>query len=233
MPWQARCLTCMACKRPGVRVPLAPQVKCTKSILCSVSIHQFGSHSATGGLGMVESAPDTSDGACQRPAAAIEYRSQGTICAPMGAFAVKRRGCLTWWPVALGPPGWGDCCCGFSLSLPVCAAAPGPVSSWSARSRAAARTNELDAGKRRPMIGSEEEPSGIWGCRGRAGWVGFPGDVLAGGVVSHAPIRRLPRWRAAMTMTSGTGLLSQVIERGVAGSCGVASSPGLGDPPGW
>jgi hypothetical protein len=32
-----------------------------------------------------------------------------------------------------------------------------------------------------------------------------------------------------MTVIPGTGLLSQVIERGVAGSCGFASSPGAGD----
>jgi hypothetical protein len=31
------------------------------------------------------------------------------------------------------------------------------------------------------MIGSEEEPSGIWVLR-RAGWVVSPGDVLVGGV---------------------------------------------------
>ena len=94
-----------------------------------------------------------------------------------------------------------DCCCGFSSSLPV-VPSRGPGSSWSARSRVAARTNELDAGERRPMIGSEEEPSGS-GCRGRAGWVGFPGDVLAGGVVSHAPIRHRAGQRDAMTVTSG------------------------------
>ena len=36
----------------------------------------------------------------------------------------------------------------------------------------------------------------------------------------------------AMTLTPGTGLLSQGSERGQAGSCGHASSPGAGDPPG-
>ena len=48
----------------------------------------------------------------------------------------------------------------------------------------------------------------------------FPG--VAGGVVSQAPIRRRPRacGAAAMTMCPGTGLLSQMIERGAgAGSC--------------
>jgi hypothetical protein len=33
--------------------------------------------------------------------------------------------------------------------------------------------------------------------------------------------------RAAMTVASGTGLLSQVVERGGAGSCDFASSPGV------
>ena len=37
-----------------------------------------------------------------------------------------------------------------------------------------------------------------------------------------------PRGRAAETVASGIGLLSQVIERGWAGSCGFASSPGYG-----
>jgi hypothetical protein len=44
------------------------------------------------------------------------------------------------------------------------------------------------------------------------------------------------RWLAGlgvtMTVTAGTGLLSQGIERGQAGSCGHASSPGACDPPG-
>jgi hypothetical protein len=56
--------------------------------------------------------------------------------------------------------------------------------------RARARTNELDAGKRRPMIGGEEEPAGLW-LRGRGGFARwFPGCVRrSGGVVSQPPIR--------------------------------------------
>ena len=56
--------------------------------------------------------------------------------------------------------------------------------------------------------------------------------VLAGGVVSQAPIRRRPGVRAAaMTMCPGPGLLSHVIERGAgAGSCRMASSPGAWRP---
>jgi len=51
--------------------------------------------------------------------------------------------------------------------------------------RARAKTNELEAGKRRPRIGSEESLGGLWlwvarGVRG------------SGGVVSHPPIRRPP-----------------------------------------
>ena len=53
---------------------------------------------------------------------------------------------------------------------------------------------------------------------------------VAGGVVSHAPIRHLPKLAGAMTVISGAGLLSQVIERGKAGSCGFASSPGAWRP---
>jgi len=85
-----------------------------------------------------------------------------------------------------------DCCAGF-LAGDLVRAAVRPGSSWSARSVGArsgrARTNELDAGKRRPMIGSEEH------ARSRvAGWQGLavPGCVLVCGVVSHAPIRRTP-----------------------------------------
>ncbi len=68
------------------------------------------------------------------------------------------------------------------------------------------------------------------GCvKGR--WAGFPGRVVVG-VVSHAPIRRLPDGGSRMTVTPGTGLLSQVIERGEAGSCENASLPGAWRPPG-
>ena len=67
--------------------------------------------------------------------------------------------------------------------------------------RARARTNELDAGERRPMIGSEEEPAGC-GVAGLGPVAGSPGCVV-GGVVSHAPIRHLPGWAGAMTVTSG------------------------------
>jgi hypothetical protein len=84
-------------------------------------------------------------------------------------------------------------------------------SCWSARSRAAARTNELDADERRLIIGSEEGsfPAGVV-----KGSRGCPLD-LAGGVVSQAPIRRRPvKVGGSMTMCPGTGLLSQKIERG-------------------
>ena len=88
-----------------------------------------------------------------------------------------------------------------SSQLPGPAAAR-PGSSWSARSRAAARTNELDAGKRRKIIEGEE---GGWlrlDCQGsRAG-----SRCVAGGVVSQAPIRRRAGVRAAaMTMCPGPG----------------------------
>src|SRR6266576_5611401 len=65
------------------------------------------------------------------------------------------------------------------------------------------RTNELDAGERRPIIGGEEEPPGCGGCGGKGfgGW--FPGGCVVGGVVSRAPIRHLPGVAGAMTVTSG------------------------------
>jgi hypothetical protein len=60
------------------------------------------------------------------------------------------------------------------------AAAAWPGSSWSARSRAAARTNELEAGERRPIIGAGERS-----CSGRR----VSRVCVAGGVVSPAPMR--------------------------------------------
>jgi hypothetical protein len=89
----------------------------------------------------------------------------------MGVVFVKR----ACWP---GPvtscrgAGW-DCCAGFPRSCRgSCrrvvrgpAGAPAAV----APARARARTNELVAGERRPMIGGEEEPAG-YGVRG-LGWV--------------------------------------------------------------
>ena len=78
----------------------------------------------------------------------------------------------------------------------------GQGSGWSARSRAAARTNELDAGKRRKIVGGGEGFGCGWLIRGRV-----PGSrCVAGGVVSQAPIRRRASVRAAaMTMCPGPG----------------------------
>ena len=102
------------------------------------------------------------------------------------------------------------------------------MSGWSARSRAAARTNELDAGKRRKILEGEEGLVAVGFVRGR---VRVPGRV-AGGVVSQAPIRRRAGVRGGChDHVSGTGLLSQMIERGAgAGSCRVASAPGAWRP---
>ena len=99
-----------------------------------------------------------------------------------------------------------------------------PGSSWSARSRAAARTNELDAGKRREIIESEE------GGRLRLAYLGVvlrvPGAWLAEWSRKH-PSGAAGVRAAAMTMCPGPGLLSQMIERGAgAGSCRRASAPG-------
>src|SRR5262245_48998301 len=47
MPWQASCQTCMACKRPGVRVPLAPpaQTSCLliawTRFVAALGVHQL------------------------------------------------------------------------------------------------------------------------------------------------------------------------------------------------
>ena len=102
-----------------------------------------------------------------------------------------------------------------SSQLPGPAAAR-PGSSWSARSRAAARTNELDAGERREIIGGGEG----FGCGWLVGVVcWFPVRGWRSGLASTHPA---PRQRAGgcHDHVSGTGLLSQKIERGAgAGSC--------------
>ena len=89
-------------------------------------------------------------------------------------------------------------------------------SSWSARSRAAARTNELDAGKRRKIIEGGEGFGCGWIVGGR---VLFPVCGRRSGLTSTHPA---PRQRAGgcHDHVSGTGLLSHEIEHGLAaGSC--------------
>jgi hypothetical protein len=62
--------------------------------------------------------------------------------------------------------------------------------------------------------------------------VDVPDVLVVGGVGSHPPIRRLAAKAGAMTVVRGSGLLSQVIERGrEAVSCSDASSPGVWDRP--
>jgi len=98
---------------------------------------------------------------------------------PWGTQLSRGSAELAWWPVT-PIAGLGTCCCRVSSSLPVCAVARAG-SSWSARSRCAckaqARTNELDAAKRRPMIGSEERGLSWWGCLagGSDRLLAFPG----------------------------------------------------------
>jgi hypothetical protein len=103
----------------------------------------------------------------------------------------------------------GDYAClraGLTVLLDPSSQLPGPAaalegSSWSARSRAAARTNELDAGKRRKILEGEEGAGYGIGLSGVACW--FP--TLVCGVVSQAPIRRRLVRAAAMTMCPGPG----------------------------
>jgi hypothetical protein len=69
------------------------------------------------------------------------------------------------WPGDLGAvAGLGLTVSWLFLVAAIFPAVAPPGSSWSARSRVAARTNELGAGKRRRIIGSEEEaPAGLPG----------------------------------------------------------------------
>jgi len=111
--------------------------------------------------------------------------------APMRATIVKRA-------YEPGPaatccrPGWADYSSGSSSQLPGSSRRAARGSSWSARSRAAARTNELDAGKRRKIIGGEEGFGCGWLVRYR---VRVPGAGWRSGLTSThpaPPVRRLP-----------------------------------------
>ena len=152
--------------------------------------------------------------------------------APTRAIGVKRARGIN--PVAFawcrraGP----DCSSGSSSQLPGLPAAP-EGSSWSARSRAAARTNDLEAGQRRKIIGERGRSLRGVVYAGSRMW----SRGVAGGVVSQAPIRTSPRRVAGChDQMSGTGLLSHVIERGLSAcSCrwgerarGLATLPVVG-----
>jgi hypothetical protein len=98
------------------------------------------------------------------------------------------RGVVGWPGDLLRSSGWVDCLLAFFAGAGFRAAArprvklerPQPV----APVRARARTNELDAGKRRPMIGGEEEPAcRLRGCRGGVRWAGSRVGARVGGVV--------------------------------------------------
>jgi hypothetical protein len=100
---------------------------------------------------------------------------------PWGSLLSRERGD---WP---GDLMWrragGDCIPGFPRRCRVSCrrAGVGQAGAPAASAPVRARTNELDAGKRRPTIGSEEKPT--CGC-------GLPGGARVVGVVSHPPIRR-------------------------------------------
>ena len=82
-------------------------------------------------------------------------------------------------------------------------------SSWSARSREAARTDELEAGQRRRIIGSEEDRVFVLVLEGRGASPAWLAEWSRKHPSGAACVRA-----AAMTMCPGTGLLSQMIERG-------------------
>jgi hypothetical protein len=99
------------------------------------------------------------------------------VSAPIGALPVNRA-CWTDLVTCSSAAGLGggDCGCGFSSSLPVCAVAPGRPqgrSSSPAPAGAALRANDLEAGKRRPMMRSEEQPPAGWRVKGGR-WAGVP-----------------------------------------------------------
>src|SRR3974390_3258121 len=66
-------------------------------------------------------------------------------------------------------------------------------------------------------------------------WVVSPGDVLAGGVVSHAPIRHRAGGRDAMTVTSGDRAAQSGHRARLGGRLMRKRelTRGLATPPGW
>jgi hypothetical protein len=90
------------------------------------------------------------------------------------------------------------------------------------RPEGVATTNELDAGERRPMIGSGEEPcwlSVAGGVRGSSGWL--PG--MSGWSGHLTPIRRLPGL-AGLHRRSATGKHVAVQPAGQDGVAAVIAS---------
>jgi hypothetical protein len=158
------------------------------------------------------------------------------VSAPIGVPTVKR----VWQihPVTLPAVAWAgrDCDVGFSSSLRFCAVARTGVKLERPQRRAGRRgrrTNELDAVKRRPMMRSGEEPfPGVEVCtEGR--WLGFPRAWLVVGVVSHAPIRLLPRRAGAhdrVIRGPGCSVRSSSAAVGPA-HAETRARPGAGDPP--
>jgi len=99
-------------------------------------------------------------------------------------------------------PGWAWLFFGIFLAAAWSHVAVREGSSWSARSRAAARTNELDAGWRRRIMRSGEDLScGVLRVLVLSpAWLAqWPGKHPSGAAGVRA---------AAMTMCPGTGLLS-------------------------
>jgi hypothetical protein len=152
----------------------------------------------------------------------------GTLC---------QEGVVGWPGDRVWPSGLRDCCAGFPRRCRVScrraavgqAGAPAAV----APVRARARTNELDAGKRRPMIGGEERPAsavmvaGAGGCRG-----GSPELCGLAEWVSQPPIRP-PAGAGVMTMSSG-GPGCSVSSSSAAGPTqdDLRARPGWATPPG-
>jgi len=160
-----------------------------------------GQGSGQGSAGLRRLAPDR---AAERQRS-CPHRPRSDKTAPMGALVVKWACWIDPVTCSLGPPGWGrDCGCGFPRRCRFVPSrgrgqAGAPVAP---RLQARARTNELDAGKRRPMIGSEGRLPGVWLCGGR--WAGLPRSRVGGrsGLTCTHPAPAV-RWRAAMTVASG------------------------------
>lgn len=126
-------------------------------------------------------------------------------------------------------PGWSGFSSGSSSQLPV--TPPCWRSPAGARSRVAARTNELDSDERRTIMGSEEGFLRAGLCRGSCV---FPG--VAGGVVSQAPIRRRAGVAGGRHDHVSGDRAAQSEDRGRPGGRlmpQIRACPESGDPPVW
>jgi hypothetical protein len=139
--------------------------------------------------------------------------------------------CVAGLGVGLLWPGFPSQLPSFGSAAPVWGQAGAPAAVAPVRARA--RTNELDASKRWPMIEGEEQPaSWLWLPGQGVCWGGGFRSCVAWRSGSHSHPFGRPRGAGAMTMPSGgPGCSVSSSSAARPGSGCSSSSPGPGDPP--